>query len=71
MINPKTVKQIEQASVEERIEMIELILKFLKKDIKPRLDAGKPKFKRFKVRKFNLGEEIHVDRDELYTERGL
>lgn len=26
--------------------------------------------KRFKVRKFSLGEEIHVDRDELYSERG-
>jgi predicted RNase H-like HicB family nuclease len=28
------------------------------------------KSKRFKVRKFNLGEKVHVDRDELYLERG-
>lgn len=31
---------------------------------------GKPKLKTFKVRKFRLGEEIHIDRDELYSQRG-
>lgn len=31
---------------------------------------GKPtKPKPFKVRKFSLGEEVHVDRDELYSDR--
>ncbi len=29
------------------------------------------KVKPFKVRKFSLGEEVHVDRDELYSDRVL
>lgn len=31
---------------------------------------GKSKLRTFKVRKFRLGEEIHIDRDELYSQRG-
>ncbi len=69
MINPKIVNQIKQASVEERISIIELILQSLQKDIRPELEVGKSQF--FKIRKFSLGKEVHVDRDELYSERGL
>jgi len=65
------VKQIKKAPVEERIQMIEIILQSLKNDIKPKLKTRATKHKRFKVRKFSLGEEVHVDRDELYSERGL
>lgn len=71
MIDPKTVNQLKQASIEERIQLIELILQSLKKDIKPELEIGKSQFKHFKIRKFSLGEEVHVDRDKLYSERGL
>jgi len=71
MINPKTVNQIKQASIEERIQIIELILQSLKKDIRPELEVGKSQFRSFKIRKFSLGKEVHVDRDELYSERGL
>lgn len=69
MIEPKTFDQIKQASIEERIQIIELILQSLKKDIRPELE-GKSQFKPFKIRKFSLGEEIHVERDKLYSERG-
>ena len=71
MINPDTFKQIKQASLEDRIQLIELILQSLKLDLKQNLTTEKPPYKRFKVRKFSLGEEVQVDRDELYSERGL
>jgi hypothetical protein len=71
MINPDTFKQIKQASLEDRIQLIELILQSLKLDLKQNLTTEKPTYKRFKVRKLSLGEEVQVDRDELYSERGL
>jgi hypothetical protein len=72
MIDHSTVNQIKKAPIEERIYIIELILQSLKNDIKlnhKKLDTSR--FKQFKVRKFSLGEEVHVDRDEIYAERGL
>ena len=71
MIDSKTFDQIKQASVEERIQIIELIIQSLKKDLGPGSETGRTLFKRFKVRKFSLGEEVHIDRDSLYSERGL
>jgi hypothetical protein len=66
MIDTKTVNRIKRAPVSERLHLIELLLKSLKEEIttKPRA-----KHKRFKIRKFNLGQEVHLDRDELYSER--
>ena len=68
MIDPQIVNQIKQAS-NERTQIIEFILQSLKKDIRPELEVGKSQFKPFKIRKFSLGEEIHVARDKLYSER--
>ncbi len=45
--------------------------KLEKEDIKAAIQInGKPKLKTFKVRKFRLGEEIDIDRDELYSQGG-
>lgn len=67
MIDLKTVDQIKRAPVEERLQIIEHILQSIKNDmLKPKT---KEKFKLFKVRKFSLGQEVHVDREELYSER--
>ena len=71
MIDAKTVNVIKQASMEERIQIIEFILQSLKKDIRPEFEIGKSQSKPFKIRKFSLGEEVHVNRDKLYSERGL
>ena len=70
MININAVNQIKQSSAAERIQLMETILQSLKDDIKAIHKNGKPKLKTFKVRKFHLGEEIHIDRDELYSQRG-
>jgi hypothetical protein len=66
MIDTKTVKRIKSAPASERIQIMELILQSLKDEIKKEPPVRR---KRFKVRKFNLGREVHVDRDELYSER--
>lgn len=72
MIDLSTVDRIKKSPVEERIQIIELILQSLKNDIKLKANnAGKTKFKQFKIRKFSLGEEVHVNRDEIYSERGF
>ena len=59
-----TLREIQEASVEERLHLIEIILQSLKKDIE--MSSPAPK-KMFTVRKFSLGAEVHVDRDQLYN----
>ncbi len=65
--------QIRQVPVAERIHIIELILQSLKQDIRPNLARDKPAFfpKPFRVRQFDLGQEVHIDRDMIYAEREL
>jgi hypothetical protein len=63
------LEQIRQTSVEERIQLIELILQSLKQDLQISPTNEKPKAKPFKVRTFSLGQEVHVDRDRIYLER--
>ncbi len=65
MVDSNTLKQLQQASLEERIQMIELLLQSVKNDLKRTPTCPKP----FKVRSFSLGGEICVNRDELYSER--
>lgn len=66
MLNLQTVQQIQQVSITERIHLIELILQSVKHDIKLK---NLEKNKKFVIRKFSLGKEVDVDRDELYAER--
>jgi hypothetical protein len=69
MLGKETIQQLQHASVAERIQIIELLLQSLKDDmssISPSVKIGEP----FTIRTFNLGEDIRIDRDELYAERG-
>ena len=71
MIDRETVKQIQQAPMEERFQLIELILQSLKEDMASKPTSEKPEFKRFRVRPFNLGQAVRVDREMIYAERGI
>ena len=71
MIDTTIIEKINYSSVEERIKIMELILQSLKNEIRFQLKTEQKHFKPFKIRKFSLGQEVHVDRDELYAERGL
>ena len=70
MIDLRTVDQLKHAPIEERLQIIELLLQSLKRDIKKKPKIGKTQSKSFKVRAFSLGQEVHADREELYSERG-
>ena len=69
MIDTKTVNQVIQATMNERIRFIEIILQSLKNEITKEKVRRERRPKKFKVRQFGLGGEVHVDRDELYNER--
>ena len=72
MIPEETIAHIKQASIPERIRVIELLLKSLKTDIQsPTCNPDHLKSQRFKVRGFNLGRDISVDRNMIYGERVL
>ncbi len=63
------IEQIQYKTVQERISIIELILQSLKRDMNFIQPVTKKTRKPFRVRKFNLGQEVHVDRDLIYYER--
>lgn len=71
MIDSNTVQKIKNAPVEDRLQIIEDILQSLKNDIKTKMNRQKVHYKPFKIRKISLGKDIHIDRDELYSERGI
>ena len=71
MIDPKALRQIQQAPIAERLHIIELILQSLKHDINTKRTIKQSTYKSFTVRHFSLGGEVHVDRDLLYAERSV
>ncbi|MGB5157081.1 hypothetical protein [Desulfobacterium sp. N47] len=71
MIAHETIGQLQSISVGERLHLMEILLNSLKQDMKNMERKAQPKLKRFKVRTFNLGQEIHADRDIIYAERGF
>ena len=68
MINTNTLEEIKKYPVNERIEIIESLLDSLKTDITNQNTSTK--YVPFTIKKISLGQEIHVDRDNLYSERG-
>jgi hypothetical protein len=71
MPSMEIVREIRGASVSEQIEIIELILHSLRTNIETERKSTRKPFRRFRIRKFCLGEEIHANRDEMYSGRGL
>ncbi len=71
VIDTAIVGKIKKTSVEDRLRIIEKILQSIQEDISQKSASERKKSASFKVRKFSLGEEVHVDRDILYSDRGL
>ena len=67
MVDLNIFKQLQQAPIEERIQLIELLLQSVKEDLKR--NSTSSKF--FQVCSFSLGGDISINRDELYSERTL
>lgn len=70
MIAQETVRQLQYAPLAERLWIIEFLLQSLKREL-PQSNPAQQTRKPFRVRTFNLGADIHMDREEMYAERGL
>jgi len=69
MIAQETLRELQQVSIAERITLIETLLQSIKREISAERPIEIPQRKPFKVQEFNLGCDVHVDRDEIYAER--
>ena len=69
MINQETLSQIQQIPLTERIQIIELLLHSVKNELKQSVITQKIATPQFKVRQFNLGTDITLNREELYADR--
>jgi hypothetical protein len=68
MLDHDTVQQLQNAPIADRIQAIEVLLQSLKHDITQPASLNKTG-KAFKIRTFNLGRDLTVDRQEIYAER--
>jgi len=66
MIDAKIIQEIQDAPIEERLQLMEQILETLKQDIQKPIPQTP-----FVIRTFNLGKKILVDRDHIYSERTI
>lgn len=60
------IEQIQHKTVQERIYIIEQILQTLKRDMNLTSQIMQKPRKPFRVRTFDLGQEVYVDRDTIY-----
>lgn len=63
----EAVRQIQQAPLTYQIQVMELLLQSLKAEITQNQSLQKT-YKPFRVRTFNLGRELAVDREAMYGE---
>ena len=68
MLDLDIIKKLQTASIEERIQTIEIILQSLKNDLK---NTSKPTSspQPFQVRQYKLGADVTVNREQIYGER--
>lgn len=67
----ETIQQLQKAPVSDRIQIIEQLLQSLKAEIAPHVEPKPDVYPIFRVQTFSLGEDVLVDRDELYAGRGF
>ncbi len=70
MINPTVLQQIQHASVSERLQLVEFIIASLKGELATLTTKKAKSYRRFVAQTYSLGQDIQVDRDHLYAERG-
>lgn len=64
----EAIQQLRYAPLADRLQVIELLIQSLKDEI-TRSESVQVARKPFRVRTFNLGTDIHIDRDEMYADR--
>lgn len=66
----EAIQTLQNTPLEDRIQIIELLLQSLKEDISSKNTKDKM-LEPFKIRTFNLGSDIQIDREEMYLGRGI
>lgn len=69
MINQTILRQIQLASVAERLQLVEFIVESLKQELSLATKQNITSRPRFTAKTISLGRDVRVDRDELYAER--
>nr|VFK44530.1 MAG: hypothetical protein BECKTC1821E_GA0114239_103633 [Candidatus Kentron sp. TC] len=70
MISRKTINQIQNAPIPDRIQVIKILLESLQHDMNH--STSRERYpKPFRVRTFNLGADVSLDRDDMYAQRGI
>lgn len=64
----EAVQQLQDTSLADRIQVIELLLQSLKNEIAHK-ESVQAVRKPFRIRTFDLGTDIQIDRDEMYADR--
>lgn len=64
----EVVQQLEYASVADRIQAIELLLLSLKNEFS-RDESALTVHQPFRVRAFDLGTDVQIDREEMHMDR--
>jgi hypothetical protein len=70
MIAQETIQQLQHAPLADRIQVIEVLLESPKNDI-VNSESRQVRPAPFRVRTFDLGSDICLDREEMYAERGM
>lgn len=65
------IQTAERLPLWERLNVIEALYASIKRELAQQTAAPPVKEEPFELITFNLGQEVHANRDEIYAERGL
>ncbi|NIR49110.1 hypothetical protein GWO43_11655 [candidate division KSB1 bacterium] len=79
MSTQELISRIQKLSLSERIALMEQVLKSIRSELKGvkhrnmrhKKDDVHKRRQSFEIEPFDLGEEVIVDRDEMYSDRGI
>jgi len=80
MSTQQVIREIQSMPLSERLIIIEATLKLITKDIGlvetseegiNLSDTLRQRRRNFRIKPFDLGEDVRVDRDLIYSERGI
>ena len=72
MSTTQIIQTAERLSLLERFQVIEALYASIKREVAQKAPPSAAKKEEpFELFTFDLGQEVHADRDEIYAERGL
>jgi len=80
MSTQEVITEIQSMSLKERLTIIEATLKLITNDINligksnkklDYIEKVRQRRRNFSIKPFDLGEDVSVDRDLIYSERGI